>query len=192
MSGDVTQILTAIEQGDSSAVDQLLPLVYNELRRLASAKLAREKPGQTLQATALVHEVFLRLVGTEKPQQWNDRRHFFGAAAEAMRRILVESVRRKQRCKHGGDFCRREVELDGIAATVPDKDLLELSEAIDELSKHDPQSAELVKLRFFAGFSMEETARLVGLSRAAAHRHWIYARAWLFARVRGLPEKSLE
>jgi RNA polymerase sigma factor (TIGR02999 family) len=179
---EVTRILSAIEQGDSSAADQLLPLVYAELRQLAALRLAQEKPGQTLQATALVHEAYLRLVGHDaqaEPAHWHGRGHFFAAAAEAMRRILVEQARRKARVRHGGD--RRRVELeDRAAARVPDAEtILAVEEAVARLAREDPQSAEVVKLHFFAGLTLEETADALQLSRATVYRHWSYARATL-------------
>jgi RNA polymerase sigma factor (TIGR02999 family) len=175
---DVTRILSAIEQGDPHAAEQLLPLVYDELRRLAAARLAQEKPGQTLQATALVHEAYLRLVDVEKAQQWNSRGHFFAAAAEAMRRILVENARRKQRHRHGGG--RRRVSLGELPPSErsPD-DLLALDDALTKLAAEDPAAADLVKLRFYAGFSVEEAADALAISRAQGYRHWTFARAWL-------------
>jgi RNA polymerase sigma factor (TIGR02999 family) len=178
---DVTQILTAIEQGDPHAPEKLLPLVYDALRKLAAQRMAQESPGQTLQATALVHEVYLRLVGSEKGQHWDSRGHFFAAAAEAMRRILIDNVRRKRRAKHGGD--RKRVDLDQ-ACTLAEglkHDVLALDEAITKLAAEDHEKAELVKLRYFAGFSLDEAADLLGISRAMAKRHWTYARAWLYA-----------
>jgi RNA polymerase sigma factor (TIGR02999 family) len=175
---DVTRILSAIEQGDPSAAGQLLPLVYDELRRLAAQKLALEKPGQTLQATALVHEAYLRLVEVEQAQQWNSRGHFFAAAAEAMRRILVENARRKHRHRHGGG--RRRVSLgEQPAAERTPEDLLVLDDALTRLAAEDAQAADLVKLRFYAGFSVEEAADALAISRAQGYRHWNYARAWL-------------
>jgi RNA polymerase sigma factor (TIGR02999 family) len=176
---DVTQILQGIEQGDSQAAAQLLPLVYEELRRLAAQKLAQEKPGQTLQATALVHEAYLRLVDAEKAQHWNSRGHFFAAAAEAMRRILVENARAKKRLKRGGD--RRRVDLDSpdLAYTTDDDQVLEIAEALEKLAAEDPQAAQLVQLRYFAGLSVEEAAAAVGLPRSTAYEHWYYARAFL-------------
>jgi RNA polymerase sigma factor (TIGR02999 family) len=180
---DVTQILSEIESGDPAAAEQLLPLVYDELRRLASRRLAQEKPGHTLQATALVHEAYLRLVDENRAAHWNSRGHFFGAAAEAMRRILVESARRKARIKHGGELHRVElidVELD---AATSDVRLIEIDEALDRLAENDPQAAELVKLRFFAGFSIPEAAELIGISRSSAYAQWAYARAWLRCEV---------
>jgi RNA polymerase sigma factor (TIGR02999 family) len=175
----VTQILSAIEQGDPNAAGQLLPLVYDELRRLAAQRLAREKPGQTLEATALVHEAYLRLVDTDKVQQWNSRGHFFAAAAEAMRRILVERARHKRSRKTGGD--RRRLELADLepAAPEPDVDLLELNEVLDKLEQHDPRKAALVKLRFFAGLTTEQAARALGISTSTADNDWAYARCWL-------------
>jgi RNA polymerase sigma factor (TIGR02999 family) len=177
---EVTHILSAVEQGDPQAAERLLPLVYEELRRLAAQKLAREQPGQTLQATALVHEAFLRLVDAERARHWNSRGHFFAAAAEAMRRILVEQARRKLCDKHGGG--RPRVALpEGLAAPEarPD-DLLALHEALGRLEQHDPAAARLVKLRYFAGLSHQEAAEALGLSRGAADRLWALARAWLF------------
>jgi RNA polymerase sigma factor (TIGR02999 family) len=177
---DVTQILSAIEQGDSSAAAELLSIVYSDLRRVAAQKLAQERPGQTLDATALVHEAYLRLFakGCDK-QHWDNRRHFFAAAAEAMRRILIEAARRKKRLRHGGDRQRVEL-LENPAATdnLPDE-LLALDEALAKLAAEDASATELVKLHFFSGLSIEETAEILGFSRATAYRHWNYARAWL-------------
>ena len=176
---DVTRILGRIEQGESQAAGQLLPLVYDELRRLAARKLAREKPGQTLQATALVHEAFLRLVDTDTARGWNSRGHFFAAAAEAMRRILIERARSKGRQKWGGDWRRVDLDnLDLFTSVTPDQ-LLALDEAIDRLAGEDPTAAGLVKLRYFAGLSVDEAAAALGISTATAYRHWAYARAWL-------------
>jgi RNA polymerase sigma factor (TIGR02999 family) len=177
---DVTRILSAIEQGDPHAAEQLLPLVYDELRRLAAQKLAGEKPGQTLQATALVHEAYLRLTGTEGTRLWNGRAHFFRAAADAMRRILVDRAREKNSQKRGGAW--RQVDLDLVAEVGqdPSEDVVALSEALDLLAERDPEKVELVKLRFFAGLSVEEAADLLGISRATADRHWRYARTWLY------------
>lgn len=176
---DVTQILTAMAAGDRKGSDVLLPLVYDELRKLAAARLALEKPGQTLQPTALVHEAYLRLVGNGQPMEWNGRAHFFGAAAEAMRRILVNRARDKHRVKRGGG--RKRVDLDTLAnpLTAPSADLLELNEAIDRLSAVNAQAAELVKLRFFAGFTLQESALALGLATRSADRLWAFARAWL-------------
>jgi RNA polymerase sigma factor (TIGR02999 family) len=178
---EVTRILSAIGQGNPRAAEQLLPLVYDELRRLASQKLAHEKPGQTLQATALVHEAYLRLLGVEGGQDWNSRGHFFAAAAEAMRRILVDNARRKRRPKHGGDHDR--LPLDSLSLAVVDRfeDLIALDEALDELARHEPVKAELVKLRYFAGLTIEETANCLGIAPATAKRYWAFARAWLYA-----------
>jgi RNA polymerase sigma factor (TIGR02999 family) len=175
---DVTRILSAIMQGDPTAAEQLLPLVYDELRRLATRKLASEKPGQTLQATALVHEAYLRLVDQTKEPQWDGRGHFFAAAAEAMRRILIEAARRKKRLKHGGGR-NREVDEPEIAAPERPERLLALDEALDRLTKTNPQTAELVKLRYFAGCSNAEAASLLGISPRKANQIWAYARAWL-------------
>jgi RNA polymerase sigma factor (TIGR02999 family) len=181
---EVTQILAAIEQGDPHAPEQLLPLVYDALRRLAAQKMAQESPGHTLQATALVHEVYLRLVGSEKGQHWDSRGHFFAAAAEAMRRILIDNARRKQRAKHGGE--RQRIDLEQSCALTDDSrdDVLALDEAIAQLANEDPEKAKLVKLRYFAGFTLEEAADQLGISRAMAKRHWAYARAWLYAALR--------
>ena len=176
---DVTRILSQIEQGDSHAAEQLLPLVYDELRKLAAAKLAHEKPGQTLQATALVHDAYLRLVDVETAQHFNSRGHFFAAAAEAMRRILIDQARRKHRPKLGGD--RRRVELDdNLIVSQPREDLLELDEALTRLASQEPVKAQLVKLRYYAGLSIEEAALCLNLSPATAKRYWTVARAWLF------------
>jgi RNA polymerase sigma factor (TIGR02999 family) len=180
---DVTCILSAIERGDLSAADRLLPLVYDEPRKLAAAKLSQEKPGHTLQATALVHEAYLRLVDVERTQQWDSRGHFFAAAAEAMRRILVESARRKSSLKHGGDLHR--ISLPEIVERSGDKpiDLIALDEALTRLEQSNPENARIVQLRFFAGLSLEDTADVVGISRATAERKWAYARAWLFGQL---------
>jgi RNA polymerase sigma factor (TIGR02999 family) len=176
---DVTRILSAIEQGDPRAAEQLLPLVYDELRKLAARKLTQEKPGQTLDATALVHEAYLRLVDTEKVPHWNGRHHFFGAAAEAMRRILVERARRKGRIRHGGGLRRAELLDDEVAAPADDEHVLLLDEALARLAATRPQAAELVKLRFFAGLTLEDTAPLLDISPRTARRLWVFARAWL-------------
>lgn len=176
---DVTQILSLIEQGDAHAAAQLLPLVYDELRKLAAQRLALEQPGQTLQATALVHEAFLRLVDTKVAQDWNSRGHFFAAAAEAMRRILVESARRKRSVKHGGGLKRQDLDAIQLAGPELDADLLALDEALDQLAARDPVKANLVKLRHFAGLTIEESALALGISMTTANRYWAYARAWL-------------
>jgi RNA polymerase sigma factor (TIGR02999 family) len=175
---EVTRILSAMEQGDPHAAERLLPLVYDELRKLAAQKMAQEAPGQTLQATALVHEAYLRLVDVEKVQSWDSRTHFFAAAAEAMRRILVESARRKQRLKHGGGHARQPEPIDLPCPERPER-MLALDEALDRLAKTNPQAAELVKLRYFAGFSNAEAAKLLGISPRKANQVWAYARAWL-------------
>jgi RNA polymerase sigma factor (TIGR02999 family) len=177
---NVTRILSAIEQGDPHAAEQLLPLVYEELRKLASQRLAQEKPGQTLQATALVHEAYLRMVDTDHEQHWNGRGHFFAAAAEAMRRILVNRARDKGRLKRGGG--RQRVDLENISdpATTSDEDLLDLDDALERLAGAHPECAELVKLRFFAGMTLDEAAAALGLARRTADRQWAFARAWLF------------
>lgn len=180
---DATQILSQIEQGDPSVAEQLLPLIYDELRKLAATRLARERPGQTLQATALVHDAYLRLVDVQKVQHWDSRGHFFAAAAEAMRRILVDSARRKASAKHGGDHER--IDLPQIAQD-PDGDridLLALNDALEKLQQQHPDKAQIIKLRFFAGLSLEETAVAVGMSRATVQRNWTYARAWLFGQL---------
>jgi RNA polymerase sigma factor (TIGR02999 family) len=176
---DVTRILSAIEQGEAHAAEQLLPLVYSELRQLAAEKLAQETPGQTLQATALVHEAYLRLVDHERAQHWNSRGHFFAAAALAMRNILVDNARRKRRIKHGGG--RERVTLDDAQPAPPsDSDaLLALDEALSRLAAEDPEAAQIVHLRYFAGLSIEEAAQTLGISRAYAYREWTFARAWL-------------
>lgn len=180
---DVTQILSRLGSGDSSASAELLPHIYDELRRLAAVRLAAEKPGQTLQATALVHEAYMRLVGNGDGAQWHGRAHFFGAAAEAMRRILIESARRKGRHKRGGGWQRLDVSVSELAVSELDVDLLDLDEALTELARHDPPKAELVKLRYFAGMTLEEAAAVLGISSATADRYWKYARAWLAARL---------
>jgi RNA polymerase sigma factor (TIGR02999 family) len=180
---DVTRILSAIERGDPSAADELLPLVYDELRRLAARKLAKEQPGQTLEATALVHEAYVRLVDADHARQWNSRGHFFAAAAEGMRRILIENARRKKSQKHGGD--RRRIELGDVALSSHSgpEGLLLLDEALTLLAEEDRRAAEIAKLRLFAGLSVEDIARVLDVSRATAFRNWTYARAWLQARL---------
>jgi RNA polymerase sigma factor (TIGR02999 family) len=180
---EVTRILSAIEQGDPHAAEQLLPLVYDELRKLAAQKLAQEKPGQTLQATALVHEAYIRLVDVGKVQHWDSRRHFFAAAAEAMRRILIDKARRKQASRYGGGRQRvalAEVQLIGQATA---EEVLDLDEALQKLAGQDAAAAELVKLRIFAGLSVEQAGKAIGLSRTTAYRQWTYARAWLRSRM---------
>ena len=182
---DVTRILSAIEQGDSHAAEQLLPLVYDELRKLAAQKLAQEAPGQTLQATALVHEAYLRLVGAEAEQPWDNRGHFFAAAAEAMRRILVEKARRKQRLRHGGGLRKQSLKNNepAVADPLDAIDLLALDEALERLEAASPRRARLVKLRYFAGLSQQDAAEALGISRRAADRLWALARAWLFRQL---------
>ncbi len=180
---DVTQILSAIEAGDPHAAADLLPLVYDELRKLAAARLAGEKPGQTLQATALVHEAYLRLVDVEQAQHWNSRGHFFAAAAEAMRRILVDQARRKQADKHGGGRLRVDLPEDLTAKEAGSDDLVALDEALSRLESHDPDAARLVKLRYFAGLSHQDAAAALGISRGAADRLWALGRAWLFRQL---------
>ncbi|NQT41378.1 MAG: sigma-70 family RNA polymerase sigma factor [Planctomycetes bacterium] len=180
---DVTRILSAIEQGDPSAAEQLLPLVYDELRKLAAAKMAQEKPGQTLQATGLVHEAYLRLVDVEKAQHWNSRGHFFGAAAEAMRRILVESARRKQQEKHGGGLTRVDLDHAAPVTNASAEQLLALEDALCTLQQDDPPAAQVFKLHYFAGLSVEQAAEVLGVSRATAYRHWTFARAWLQSQI---------
>jgi RNA polymerase sigma factor (TIGR02999 family) len=179
---DVTRILFAIEQGDARAADKLLPLVYQELRRLAAQKLSHEPPGQTLQATALVHEAYLRLVGVED-QNWAGRTHFFCAAAEAMRRILIDNARRKQRHKHGGDYQRVGLDDADIAIEEPSTDLITLDEALDKLAEEDRVVADLVKMRYFAGLTLSQAADIIGVSRRTADRYWAYARAWLYQEI---------
>jgi RNA polymerase sigma factor (TIGR02999 family) len=180
---DVTRILSAIEQGDPKAAEELLPLVYDELRMLAAQRLAQEKPGQTLQATALVHEAYLRLVDVEQAQSWNSRGHFFAAAAESMRRILVENARKKKRHRHGGGRRRVDLEEAISLAESPHDDLLALDEALTRLAAHEPAKAELVKLRYFAGLSIDDAADLMHISRTTAKRYWAFARAWLLAEI---------
>jgi RNA polymerase sigma factor (TIGR02999 family) len=183
---DVTRILSAVEQGDPHAAEQLLPLVYQELRQLAAQKLTQERPGQTLQATALVHEAYLRLVASpgresgEKPLHWNSRGHFFAAAAEAMRRILVEQARRKKRLKRGGQAERLDLADVDIIIEGPGDDLVAVDQALNELAEKHPEKAELVKLRYFAGLTVSEAADVLGISTSTADRHWTYARAWLY------------
>jgi RNA polymerase sigma factor (TIGR02999 family) len=176
---EVTRILTTAEAGDQRASEQIFPLVYEELRQIAARKMAREKPGQTLEATALVHEAFVRLVDADQVQHWNSRGHFFAAAAEAMRRILVERARHKDRIKAGGEFRRRDLASVEPASEEPDVDLLALNEALENLEKRNQRQAELVKLRFFAGLTMDEAAQAIGVSLSTAEKDWAYARCWL-------------
>ncbi|WP_169980672.1 ECF-type sigma factor [Tautonia rosea] len=181
---DVTRILSDIEHGDPQAAGRLLPLVYDELRKLAARKLTQEKPGQTLQATALVHEAYLRLVGDEDSACWDSRAHFFAAAAEAMRRILIENVRRKQSEKHGGALARVDLDKADVTTPSPIDDLLALDEALSRFEAEDPPKAALVKLRYFAGLSLDEAAEALGVSRATAVRQWAYAKAWLYSELK--------
>jgi RNA polymerase sigma factor (TIGR02999 family) len=184
---EVTRILSDIEQGDAHAAEQLLPLVYDELRRLAAGKLAQEKPGQTLEATALVHEAYLRLVGTENAQHWNSRGHFFAAAAEAMRRILVENARRKESLKRGGGRVRRTLDEEDLVAIEAPDELLALDEVLEQLAASDPQAAEVVKLRYFAGLTVPQTAKILGISPRTVDSLWAFARAWLLRKIEGEP-----
>jgi RNA polymerase sigma factor (TIGR02999 family) len=191
---DVTRILSTIEQGDASAAAQLLPLIYDELRKLAAQKLAREQLGQTLQATALVHEAYLRLVGTDgDARHWNGRGHFFAAAATAMRRILIERARRKRCQIHGGERQRRELHPDIAASSEQDEDLVALDAALAKLTQRDPVKARLVELRYFAGLTGEEAAEILGISARTADRYWVYTRAWLRREMEGAsPSEKLE
>jgi RNA polymerase sigma factor (TIGR02999 family) len=182
---DVTRILSAIEHGDPKASEQLLPLVYAELRRLAQQRLAQERPGQTLQATALVHEAYLRLAGGPADQEWEGRGHFFAAAAEAMRRILVENARRKGRIKHGGGRLREAADLDALDASAAPDDLMDLHEALERFAVEQPRKAKLVELRFFGGLTLEQAAEVLGISLSTADRSWRYARAWLHEAMSG-------
>ena len=191
---DVTHILSAIEQGDPHAAEQLLPLVYDELRKLAAQRLAQEKPGQTLQATALVHEAYLRLVAggdvsAPRAQDWNSRGHFFAAAAEAMRRILIDQARNKQRLKRGRGWQRVDLDAADVSVEEPPDDLAALDEALTKLARKHPDKAALVKLRYFAGLTIDEAARVLGISPSTADRHWTYARAWLYRQVAGDAER---
>jgi len=181
---DVTRILNAIERGEAKATDELLPLVYEELRLLAAQKLSHEKPGQTLQATALVHEAYLRLVGDEA-QSWKGRGHFFGAAAEAMRRILVERARRKKSLRHGGELCKKDLDEALLAIDEPKEDLLALDEALNKLAAEDPELAQLVKLRYFAGLTLNQIAQIDGVTRRTVDRNWALCRAWLYQEMSG-------
>ena len=182
---EVTRRLEAAAAGDRKAAADLLPLVYDELRKLAAQRMARESPGQTIEATALVHEAYLRLVGDKHPQLWNSRGHFFGAAAEAMRRILVENVRRKHSQKHGGGLHRHDADEMQLALPEPVEDLLALDEALNKLAEKDHLKAELVKLRYFAGMTIDEAADVLGISLATAKRYWTYTRAWLYQEITG-------
>ncbi len=184
---DVTRLVSAIDGGDPTAAERLLPLIYEELRKLAAQKLARENPGQTLQATALVHEAYLRLVGHADDNRWQDRGHFFAAAAKAMRRILVENARRKNRMKHGGRLRREDLARDGPAAVDPGPldDVIAVHEALDKLAAIDAQAAELVQLHYFAGLTIVQTASVLGVSERKAYGIWSYARAWLFRSMEG-------
>ena len=188
---DVTRILSEIESGDPSASEKLLPLVYEELRKLAAGRLAKENHGQTLQATALVHEAYLRLVDTRQAQHWDSRGHFFTAAAESIRRILIERARRKGRVRHGGGMKRLDLDQAASVAEETGGELLALDEALTRFAALEPGKAELVKLRYFAGLSIDEAAEMLGISRSTAKRYWIYARAWLLAEIHDgdLPEK---
>jgi RNA polymerase sigma factor (TIGR02999 family) len=177
---EVTRILSAIEEGDIQAAEQLLPLVYDELRKLAAQRLAQEKPGQTLQATALVHEAYLRLVDVNKAQEWNSRGHFFGAAAEAMRRILLNRARDKKRQKRGGGWQRLDLDALAVADNASDDQLIALDDALQRLAQENPACAQLVQLRFFTGMTLAEAATALGLARRSADRQWAYARAWLY------------
>jgi RNA polymerase sigma factor (TIGR02999 family) len=189
---ELTSILSAIEQGDPRAAEQLLPLVYDELRKLAAQKLASETPGQTLQATALVHEAYLRLVDGDKVQHWDSRGHFFAAAAEAMRRILIDQSRRKRRPKHGGDRSRVSLDMALSLGETPDDDLLALDEALEKLDRAEPAKAKLVKLHYFAGLSLEEAGQVLNISHRTAKRYWAYARAWLYAAICDAPSSSAD
>ena len=180
---DVTELLDAIDEGDAQASEKLLPLVYEELRKLAAQRLAKEPVGQTLQATALVHDAFVRLVDAERQQNWNSRGHFFGAAAEAMRRILVENARRKRSLKRGGNLVRHELDEAEIASSGLKHDVLAVDEVLDRLSEVDAQAATLVKLRYFTGLSMTETAEALGVSTRSAERSWTWAKAWMFCEL---------
>jgi RNA polymerase sigma factor (TIGR02999 family) len=189
---EVTRILSAIEQGDPHAAEQLLPLVYEELRKLAAQKLRQQKPGQTLQATALVHEAYIRLVGVQKTQRWDSRGHFFAAAAESMRRILLNRARDRKRLKRGGD--RRRITLDQVelALDSSDEQLIALDEALALLAVEDPSAAQLVNLRFFAGLTLKDSAASLGLAMRTAERQWAYARAWLYARLRKVDDQNAD
>jgi RNA polymerase sigma factor (TIGR02999 family) len=180
---DVTRLLDAVHRGDQQAAGELLPLVYDELRKLAAARMAAEQPGQTLQATALVHEAYVRLIGAGQPDEWNGRGHFFAAAAEAMRRILINRARDKQRVKRGGNRTRLDLDSLAVVDDASDDDLLALDEALEHLAQESPPCADLVKLRFFTGLTQQEAAAALGLPRRTADRHWAFARAWLYQRL---------
>jgi RNA polymerase sigma factor (TIGR02999 family) len=187
---EITRILSAAHDGDPGAAEQLLPLVYEELRNLAAARLAKEKPGQTLQATALVHEAYVRLVEGPAAGRWNGRGHFFAAAAEAMRRILIDQARRKARLRHGGDHQRIDIDQGQLSAELESEDFLALNEALDRLAREEPAAAEVVKLRYFAGLSIDETAAALGISVRTANRDWAYAKAWLHEQLRSTDDDS--
>jgi RNA polymerase sigma factor (TIGR02999 family) len=187
---DITQLLEAATAGDPAAAAQLLPLVYDELRKLAAAWMSAETPGQTLQPTALVHEAYLRLVGGPKRPDWSGRGHFFAAAAQAMRRILIDVARRKQAEVHGGDRGRVDLDRAEVVSDLPPERLLALDEALDRLSLHDPVAGRLVQLKYFAGLSVEQAADVLGLSRANAYRHWTFARSWLVCQLAGGPDPA--
>ena len=180
---DVTRILSQIEQGDPHAAKDLLPVVYDELRQMAAAKMAQERSDHTLQATALVHEAYVRLLGPSQTVSWENRRHFFGAAAEAMRRVLVDAARKHNRAKRGGDWERVGFDLDELPGLGPNQDIADLDQALNSFSQKEPEKAELVKLRFFAGLTIEQAAEILGISTSTADRHWCYARAWLFREI---------
>ena len=184
MSSDVTRILSDIERGDKNAAGELLPLVYQELRKLAASKLSKEKPGQTLQPTVLVHEAYVRLVDVDQPQQWTGRSHFFAAAAEAMRRILVENARRKRSRKYGGEFRRVDLDVDAAVSKNPIETLLALDEALTRFEQRWPDKARLVKLRYFAAMTVSEASQVMGISTATAERYWKFARAWLHSELK--------
>ena len=185
---EITHILSAIEQGAPCAAEQLLPLVYDELRKLAAAKLAQEKPGQTLQATALVHEAYVRLVDVDQAPEWESRGHFFAAAAEAMRRILVDRAREKGSAKRGGKLKRRDIDAVDLATKATPDQLLAIDDALAKLAREDPSAAKLVELRYFAGLTVDEAGKALGMSTATAYRHWNYARAWLHGELLGTAE----
>jgi RNA polymerase sigma factor (TIGR02999 family) len=187
---DVTHILSAIEQGEPQAAEQLLPLVYDELRKLAAQKMAREAPGQTLQATALVHEAYLRLVNVQKAQHWDSRGHFFAAAAEAMRRILVEGARRNRSLRQGGGFRQRDVDVDQLGQSKAVEDVLVIDEALGKLARENPAAAKLVELRYFAGLTLDEAASALNVAARTAYRYWAYARAWLHHEISSQPSET--